>query len=232
MICAIHQPQYMPWLGYFDKIDKADVFVLLDDVQFKKNDWQNRNKIRTAQEWQWLTVPVLHDFGQKIKDVHINNRESWRHDHLRAIELNYGKAPYFAQYKDFIHTIYEREWYLLSELNIFVIEQVIGFLGITTPIVRASQYKVTDECTQRLIDLCRCEKADTYLAGADGHKYMDMDSFKKSGINLITQSFDHPEYPQCWGKNGNGFISNMAIIDLLMNCGYKSIEIIRGSSTT
>jgi hypothetical protein len=229
MICAIHQPQYMPWLGYFDKIDKADVFVLLDDVQFKKNDWQNRNKIRTAQEWQWLTVPVQHDFGQKIKNVHIDNLKTWRHDHLRSIELNYGKAPYYEKYKDFIHALYEKEWYSLSDLNIFVIEQIMSFLGMTTPLVRASQYSVTDECTQRLIDLCRCVKADTYLAGADGHKYMDMDIFKKSGINLVTQAFEHPIYSQCWKINGNGFISNMAVIDLLMNCGEKSLDIIRSA---
>jgi hypothetical protein len=91
MICAIHQPQYMPWLGYFDKIDKADIFIFLDDVQFKKNEWQNRNKIRTAQGWQWLTVPILHEFGQKIADVHIDNKRKWRHTHLRSIQLNYGK---------------------------------------------------------------------------------------------------------------------------------------------
>jgi len=228
VICAIHQPQYMPWLGYFDKIDRADIFILLDDVQFKKNDWQNRNKIRTAQGWQWLTVPVLHDFGQKIKEVHINNRENWRHDHLRAIELNYGKAPYYKKYMDFFHALYEKEWYSLAELNIFVTEEIMKFLGIKTPLVRASHYKVTDECTQRLVDLCRAVKADTYLAGADGHKYMDMEMFKQSGITLVTQSFDHAVYPQCWGKDGNGFISNMSVIDLLMNCGEKSLEILRG----
>ena len=98
MICAIHQPQYLPWLGYFDKMAGADVFVLLDDVQFKKNEWQNRNRIRDAQGWQWITVPVLHDHGQRINQVKLNSVVDWRGQHIRAIELNYKKSPFFASY--------------------------------------------------------------------------------------------------------------------------------------
>jgi len=106
MIITIHQPQYLPWLGYFDKARQADVFILLDDVQFKKNEWQNRNRIRTAQGWQWLTVPVLHDFGAKINGIKINNKISWRANHQKAIELNYGKAPYFKEYFPYFQEVW------------------------------------------------------------------------------------------------------------------------------
>ncbi|MBN1493687.1 MAG: WbqC family protein [Candidatus Omnitrophica bacterium] len=228
MICAIHQPQYMPWLGYFDKIDKADVFILLDDVQFKKNEWQNRNKIRTAQGWQWITVPVLHDFGQKINTVHIDNNKKWRHDHLRAIELSYGKAPYYGRYKDFIDELYKTEWFSLAKLNTFIIDKIVGFLGIGTKLVLASDFNIQAESTQRLIDLCRAVGADTYLAGADGHKYMDVELFRSSGIVMQTQQYEHPVYPQLWcKKDGSGFVSHMAIIDVLFNHGDKSLEIIQ-----
>ena len=101
MIVAIHQPQYLPWLGYFDKMDKCDAFVFLDDVQFKKNEWQNRNKVKTAEGWQWLSVPVFHDFGQKINQVKINNTVQWRRKHLNALVSNYAKSSFYNQHKHF-----------------------------------------------------------------------------------------------------------------------------------
>ncbi len=210
---------------------RADVFVFLDDVQFKKNEWQNRNKIRTAQGSQWITVPVLHDFGQTIAEVHLDNKRNWRHDHLRSITLNYSKAPYFSLYKDFITEVYETEWYSLSELNIFIIEKVISLLGIDTKVVRASEYAITQSKTERLIALCQNVSADTYLAGADGPTYMDMDAFAESGITVMTQAYEHPAYPQVFAADIKGnFISHMCILDLLCNCGDESLQIIRGSN--
>ena len=97
MIVSVHQPQYLPWLGYFDKIDKADAFVLLDNVQFKKNEWQNRNKIKAAAGGQWLTVPVMYRFPQLINEVEINNRERWQHKQQQALISNYKKAPYWSR---------------------------------------------------------------------------------------------------------------------------------------
>src|SRR5207253_7130508 len=116
MRVAIHQPQFLPWLGYLDKIDQADLFVVLENVQFKKNEWQNRNRIRTAQGWQWMTVPVLHDFGQKINETKINNKVSWRQDHLRAVELNYRKAPHFDRYFPHFENVLAQEWEKLADI--------------------------------------------------------------------------------------------------------------------
>ena len=155
MIAAIHQPQYLPWLGYFHKILSSDVFILLDNVQFKKNDWQNRNKIKTPQGGQWLTVPVLHDFGQKITEVRINNKMSWRSGHLKSLQMNYAKAPFFKEYVPHFEEILGKEWEFLSELNIAVIRKCVELLGIGTKIVLASDYQATEESTQRLADLCK-----------------------------------------------------------------------------
>ncbi|MBF0486229.1 MAG: WbqC family protein [Candidatus Omnitrophica bacterium] len=222
MICAIHQPQYLPWLGYFEKMSRADVFVLLDNVQFKKNEWQNRNRIRTSQGWQWLTVPVLHDHGQLICDVKFNSSRHWREDHVRAIELNYKKAPFFDVYWPRLRLIYEKDWKALGELNIALVTLLAEFLGIATEIKIASKLNVSSEKTQRLIDICRARHCDTYLAGAGCAEYMDFAAFKVAGIKVDVQSYNHPAYPQLWTGADVGFQPFMSVIDLLFNCGEKS----------
>src|SRR5437867_3947740 len=118
MRIAIHQPQYLPWLGYLDKLDRTDVFVLLDTVQFKKNEWQNRNRIRTAQGWQYLTVPVLHEFPQRLDQVRINNQTDWRRKHQTALETHYRKAPHYERYAPAFRDLYRRAWERLAPPHI------------------------------------------------------------------------------------------------------------------
>ncbi len=214
MIVGIHQPQYLPWLGYFDKIDRSDKFVLLDNVQFKKNEWQNRNKIRTKTEWQWLTVPVLHDFGQKINEALINNKTSWRKKHLNALIYNYNRAPYFGEYISFFKNVYNREWLKLSDLNIYLIKEIMGLLDIRTNLHISSELNISGSKTMRLVSLCKTLKADYYLSGQDGPKYMDMELFKKEGIKVLIQDFKHPEYLQHCLKKRDSFRPFMSIIDL------------------
>ena len=230
MIVTIHQPQYLPWLGYFDKAARADIFILLDNVQFKKNEWQNRNKIKTPQGPQWLTVPVLHRFGQNIDEVKINNQVDWREAHLKALKLNYAKSGHFNRYIDFFKKTYERDWENLVDINIFFIEKIIEFLGIKTKIVRSSSYHATDDSTQRLIDLCKKFNATTYASGRDGNKYLDLSKFEQAGIKIVFQNYEHPVYPQGWSQAGEqAFISHLSIVDLLFNCGDKSLEILRNN---
>jgi hypothetical protein len=228
MLCSIHQPQYLPWLGYFEKMARADVFVLLDNVQFKKNEWQNRNKIRSSNEqgWQWLTVPVLHDFGQMISEVKLNPSVGWRAQHLRALELNYSKAPHFAQYWPEIKKIYEREWTTLGELNIEVVTLLARLLGIKTKIVVASLLPIGSAKTQRLIDICKHLGANQYLAGAGCADYMDFDLIQSSGIEVLTQHYEHPKYPQVWSKGEGDFVSHLAAVDLLFNVGPDALAIL------
>ncbi len=224
MIVAIHQPQYLPWLGYFDKMDQADAFCYLDNVQFKKNEWQNRNRIKTSQAWQWITVPVQYRFPQKIIEVTVNKTVKWQHKHIQALVTNYKKSRYFDDYFSIFESALKQDFETIADVNIQMITQIREILRINSkPVVRASELSLSEDPTGRLIDICRHFGGDTYLAGQDGANYMDMEQFDKSGIKVITQEFNHPEYPQCFGN----FQSHMSIIDLIFNYGPESLSIIR-----
>ncbi|HIG53911.1 MAG TPA: hypothetical protein EYG11_20125 [Candidatus Latescibacteria bacterium] len=223
MIVAIHQPQFMPWLGYFDKMDQADCFVLLDNVQYKKNEWQNRNRIKGPQGPQWLTVPVQFKFPALITEVGINGSDPWRRKQLQALKTNYAKAPYWPLYEGFIAQFYGREWGELAAVNKASVEWLRGALGIDTPLRIASEMKLNEEPTQRLIDICKAVGADAYLAGVDGKKYMDLDRFAAAGLRIVVQEYEHPTYPQLYGE----FASHLSALDLLHNCGPESGEILR-----
>lgn len=223
MMASIHQPQYLPWLGYIDKIDRSDIFVILDNVQYKKNEWQNRNRIKTAQGWQWITVPVLYRFPERIDEVRINNGVDWRRKHLTAIETNYRRTPYFMKYIPYFEDIYRKDWERLVDINITLIRMLMDLFGIKKKIFTASEFETRDEPDGRLIDLCRSAGADTYLSGKDGPKYMDMETFDKAGIKVVIQDFKHPVYPQLY----EGFEPNLSCIDILFNCGENGMEMIR-----
>jgi hypothetical protein len=224
MIVSIHQPQYLPWLGYFDKIAKSGVFVFLDNVQFKKNEWQNRNRIKTAQGWQWLTVPIIHKFPQKIREVRINNTVAWEKKHLQALITNYSKAAFFGDHIAFFERTYAREWRYLVDLNIHVILYLAAALGLPdTKFVKASEVLLRDEATARLIDICKHVRGDVYLSGKDGAKYMDTALFEKEGIQVLFQDYQHPQYPQLFGD----FVPCLSAVDLLFNCGSSSFLILK-----
>jgi len=226
MIIAVHQPQYLPWLGYFDKIDKADIFVLLDTVQYKKNEWQNRNKIKTAQGWQWLTVPVMYKYPQLINEVMINNKAHWQHKQRQAILSNYKKARYYNHLKEFFEDIFSSSWQFISELNIEVVKRLVTILGIDTPLYVASELgESPQDPDERLIAITKRFGADSYLAGMGGRAYMDLDKYNKGGVKVIFQNFTHPVYNQLFGD----FEPFMSVIDLIFNHGDKSLMIIRGN---
>ena len=225
MLITIHQPQYLPWLGYLDKIDKADVFVILDNVQFKKNEWQNRNRIKTTQGCQWITVPVLYRLPEKINEVRINNKTNWSRKHLQALITNYSKSTYFDNYKSFFEDIFSRNWDRLVDINIEIIKFLISALELKTKLVMASDLKPRKEPTERLIDICKTLNGNKYLAGKDGNKYMNLELFDKEGIKVIFQDFKHPVYNQLFGD----FEPYLSAIDLLFNCGDNSLEILRGN---
>ena len=227
MVTTIHQPQYLPWLGYFDKAHQADVFILLDDVQFKKNEWQNRNRIRTAQGVQWLTVPVYHEFGAKINEVKIDNKTPWRSHHQKAIELNYCKAPYFEEYFPYFKKAWEQEWCNLAEINIYFVRLIMDLLGIKTRVVLSSEYEVVEHKTMRLVDLCKYFDTATYLSGEGGMAYLDEEQFKNNNIKILIQQYQHPVNPQRWiNKNDGGFMSHLSVVDLIFNCGPESLAIL------
>ena len=220
---AIHQPQYLPWLGYLDKLDRADVFVLLDTVQFKKHEWQNRNRIRTAQGWQYLTVPVLHEFPQRLDRVRINNQTDWRRKHLQALDIHYRKAPHYDRYVPQFRELYAGDWDLLAPLNGAILGLLAEAWGITTKVLSAGQFAAREEQTGRLVDLCKAVGADCYLAGAGGRDYMNLQEFEAAGITVEFQDFSYPEYAQVYSP----FIPGMSAVDLLFNCGREGIDLLR-----
>ncbi len=223
MIISIHQPQYLPWLGYFDKISKSDVFVLLDNVQFKKNEWQNRNRIKTARGWQWLTVPVIHKFSQKIDEVKINNTVRWGKKHLNTLVTNYSKTAFFRQHIAFFEQAFAREWRCLVDLNIHFIRYLADGLGLSEKrLVRASAYDLREDATERLIDICKQLQGDVYLSGRDGAKYLNTALFEKEGIQVVFQDYHHPRYPQLYGA----FEPCLSAVDLLFNCGSESRSVL------
>jgi hypothetical protein len=220
---AIHQPQYLPWLGYFDKLDSADVFILLDTVQFKKHEWQNRNRIRTKDGWQWLTVPIIDRFPERIDQVEINATTDWQRKHCQGLRLHYGRTPFWEPLGPALVTLLEKSWARISELNAAVIELLCTHLGIPTRIILASTLQAQEDPTGRLIDLCRAVGGTVYLAGQTGPSYMDVSRFTQAGIGVQVQAYQHPEYPQRYAP----FVSHLAVIDLMLNCGPESLAILR-----
>lgn len=224
MIVSIHQPNFLPWLGFFDKVDRSDVFILLDNVQFEKNDWQNRNRIKGANGPQWLTVPVQHKFPQTIAETRINDTVDWRRKHWNAITANYGKAPEFQRYGPIFEEVYRQTWTGLADLNIHLLRIVFDLLGLRQPVRLASELPVHTASSQRLAELCRAAGADVYLAGAGGHNYLDTRPFEERQVRVEFQAYQHPVYPQLFGA----FEPYLSVMDLLFNCGDRSPDIIRG----
>jgi hypothetical protein len=214
---AIHQPQYLPYLGFFHKLRHCDVFVALDNVQFQKNGLQNRNKIKTSQGWQWLTVPVLHDFGQPIRDVGINPNVPWQRKHWNALASNYGRAPFFNEFSPSLKPLLEQEWDSLSQLDMALAKWAMVALAIETPVVHASELGVEGNQTELLIAICRAVGADRYLSGPGGRRYMDLEAFAAAGITIEWQAFTSPVYPQLFPQAE--FVPDLSAVDAIFNCG-------------
>jgi hypothetical protein len=223
---AAHQPQYLPWLGYFDKMDRSDRFVLLDVVQYKKNEWQNRNRIRTADGWQWLTVPVHRGFPIAIRDVRIDESSSWRRKHLEALRTHYARAPHRAAVLPLLEALLRETCGGLADLNARSVALLAGLLGVRTPVVAASTLGPLPEgADERLIHLCRRLGCSTYLAGAGGAAYMDLHAYRRAGIEVRFQAFRHPVYPQCYA----GFEPGLSAVDLLFSAGPGAITRVRAA---
>lgn len=229
-ILSIHQPNYIPWLGYFYKIAKSDVFVYLDSVQYPRGQsFSARNQVKTLNGPTWLTIPISIPNGQKGKasfqEVNFST-DKWRKKHLRTLQMSYAKAPFFDEIFELLETpVLSEESFV--ELNITLIERICGYLDIDTNRVRLSELlNEYGEKTQLIIDVCKAAHANTYLSGTGGGKeYNDEKLLNEQGIDLIYSDFEHPEYQQLWGE----FESHLSIVDLLMNHGKESRDILLGN---
>jgi WbqC-like protein len=225
---AIHQPHYMPWLGYLAKWAAADVFVFLDTVQYEKNGWQNRNRIKTPAGPRWLTVPVHAPLGTSIADVTVDATQSWPDRHRRAIEHAYGDARHFKRHRDALDRLYDATWTHLAPLAATSAEWLARAVGITAPTCLASTLGVTaTDPSERLIALCAAIRADTYLAGCDAARYMDARRFAAAGVRVLYQRYGHPVYPQLHGY----FLPNCSALDLLLTHADESLTILRSGDS-
>lgn len=217
MKVAIHQPQYLPWLPYFLKIEESDIFIFLDSVAFQKNGLQNRNQIKTAQGRQWLSVPVRQRLGQDIREVQIDDRSGWRRKHWQTIRQSYGKSAAFEHYQNGLDRIYTRDWSVLCELNIELITMMLDWMGIRTKILRSSEMKATGSASDLVLSLCLEAGATRYVSGTGG-SYLSAEAFAEAGIEVAYRPPLLPNtYPQLFA--GQGFINDLSALDIILNCG-------------
>tara|TARA_B100000287_G_scaffold31939_1_gene29736 strand:+ start:2287 stop:2982 length:696 start_codon:yes stop_codon:yes gene_type:complete len=227
MVVSINQPAYLPWLGYFDRIIKSDIHIILDNVQFEKNSVINRNKIVTDTSWTWLTVPVKTKgkFGDlEIKELKIDETSKWRKKHYNSLNHYYGKSKYFREHKTWLNYFYDKEWDYLYPLLEESTDYFVETLGIKTPRVRSSKMSVKGNKSKYLLNICLEIGATTYLSGPFGKDYLKLDEFKKEGIKVIFHKYENPNYQQLI----QNFQNNMSIVDLIFNEGPKSLEILTG----
>jgi len=220
------QPTYLPWLGYFDLIDQVDCFVFLDSIQFSKRSWQQRNRIKGHSGAQWLSVPVLSKGkrDQLIQEVEIDLTASFHQKHLETIRHLYSNAPFTERYYDDLSIQFQKDHALLADLNIDLISWLCHVLGIETKFLRSSSLNVKGSKTELLVDICKAVKADRYISPPGSKEYIEENNiFADNGISLGYQNFCHPEYAQLHGE----FVPYLSAMDLLLNEGPFSLEIIR-----
>lgn len=226
---VILQPHYLPYSGFFKLVQESDVFVFLDNVQFEKQSWQDRNRIKVHNGIQWLRVPTIRSFGQPIKDVRINNDLNWQAQHWKAITNSYSRANHFQKYHSFFEReVYSRTWEKLADLNIFIITELTKQLGLKTKFVRASELGVEGKRTELVVNILKKIGADRYYSNLGSKEYMDQERhfFKDLGVKIEFMDYQHPTYPQLFGN----FIPYLSVIDLLFNQGENSTKTILGEN--
>ncbi len=226
MRVAIMQPTYLSWIGYFGMINRVDLFIVLDSVQFAKRSWQQRNRIKTATGSMWLTVPTLSKGKgrQFINEVEIDLSRNHQVAHIASLENNYRKAPHFAEYSSELFSLLDKEYRYLAEMNAELIGWFCEMLGITTSIQYASKMDTSGNKADLLAMLCAQVDATEYISASGSREYLEeSDAFEKQGITIKYHDYEHPVYAQLFGD----FVPYMSIVDLLFNVGPESLPVIR-----
>lgn len=226
MIVTIHQPEHLPWLGYFNKIAKAQRYVILDSVQYEKNYFQNRNRILGTNGVQWMSVPVSNKGHMEgsIATTLINNDPKnlkWKEKYLQTIRLSYGKYPYFNDVYPLLEDAINTESDYLYDLNMAIILSFNEKLDIHPEYIRSSELNVQGLKSDLILDICKACEADLYIAGPSGRDYLDLSSFKQNNIEVKFNDYHHPVYPQ---RRTDDFISHLSALDLFMNVGFDEAK--------
>ncbi|WP_046755609.1 WbqC family protein [Kordia jejudonensis] len=223
---TIIQSNYIPWKGYFDMINRADIFVMYDEMQYTKNDWRNRNIIKTQTGTQWLTIPVKMSgkFGQKINETEVSNT-IWRKKHWKTIVQNYNKTPYFETYKDIFENLYLHSSETnLSNINCAFIKAINTILGIKTQLIKSSELEFSGNRNERLIEICQKLNATTYISGPKAKNYMEIALFNAANINIEWMDYTgYPEYHQKYLPFEHG----VTILDLIFNEGPNAYKFMK-----
>lgn len=220
MVVAIHQPNYLPYLGFFEKFVKSDIFVVLDHVQFTKNGFQNRNLINTWNGVTWLTVPVKNKIGTKTDEIIIDNSKKWEKQHFSTISQSYSRAKHYSDGIELIYSIYSKKWERLIDLNMELLSIAFQLLDPQKKTIFSSQLALNSSGSDLILDICLKTGATEYLSGKSGKNYLNLQDFINNDVFVKFQQFEHPVYEQCHGN----FISNLAFIDHILNCGIESFQ--------
>tara|TARA_B110000046_G_scaffold183849_1_gene220906 strand:- start:1162 stop:1872 length:711 start_codon:yes stop_codon:yes gene_type:complete len=223
-IVAIHQPNFFPWLGYFDKIVSSDLFVFLDDVQFQQKGscWGNRVKLLIAGAPKWISAPIIRKSSlPKYNEIVFDENQPWRWKMKKTLVANYSKTPFYLEVSELIEDILNQKTDNLTEFNIYMIKSILRFLDYeSTELVKSSALFLSSSSTQRLIDIVKAVGGNSYLAGGGAQGYQEDQLYKEQGVGLIYQNYQHPQYQQ----NSHEFVPGLSIIDALMNVGKDEVR--------
>lgn len=219
MIISIHQPDYIPYLGYYYKISKSNKFVFLEDCQFSNDNMHNWNRIKTSQGECKLKIPVNYFFGDSINKVKTRDELNWKEKHLKTIKMNYSRSEYFNIIFPKFEEILLRDYDNLADLNIAISTWIIHEFGFKVEIFRSSNMNINTLHEERVIDICNLLNGNVYLSGNGAKAYQIEEHFIKKGVKLIYTDYNPILYKQMWGKNG--FLKNLSILDYIFNCGFN-----------
>jgi hypothetical protein len=224
-ILSVMQPSFLPWIGYFNLIKESKYFIFYDDVQYDKNGWRNRNKIKLNSKIEWLTVPVItkNRFRQLIMDVEIDNQKDWKKNHLSKLHHAYSKYKHYSFLLPLLLEGYKTDTNKLSDLNISFIKIFLAALGIESEIYKSSELSIQGDKNSRLINFCLNLGADEYLSGDSASEYLNIKKFKENSIHVRYQNYQHPKYHQ---NHFGQFYPYLSIVDLLASHGSDSAELI------
>jgi hypothetical protein len=223
---TIHQPDFIPYLGFFNKARLCDVLVIGDHVQYSDKGYTNRVKIKSSNGANWLTVSNTHRFGQSINEIKISKErdEFWYEKHLKTLQFCYGKTKFFDDYIGKFESVYKKKYELLADLNLDFIKTVLEILGYDVPIKKTSEMNLTKSKNEGIIEICKNLGEDSYLSGMGGKRYIDESIFKQNDIKLFFNKYEHPTYNQQFMDLG--FIQGLSILDLIFNEGTNSCSVL------
>jgi hypothetical protein len=224
-VIACHQPVYLPFAGFFQKMARVDEFVFMDFVQLNKRSWQVRNRIKTRAGATWLSVPVevKGKYHQLIRDTRVVD-DGWRRKHWEALRHNYHDAPFWNDYAGWLEATYARPWEWLADLNLHLVAAIREALGVTTPIRDVSGLTFAGQKTDLILDICRQVGASAYISSDGEAAYIEKDKFERAGVGHSYLGWAPTPYPQLFGD----FIPGLATVDLLFNCGPRSLDVVLG----